>query len=187
MPMQIGYARVSTDDQNLDLQRAALEQTGCDAICEDVGISGAARERPGLTDALDRLQEGDVLTVWKLDRLGRSVPHLVALLDDLGKRGIGFRSLTEAIDTTTAGGRLLFNMMAALAEFERETISERTRAGLNAARRRGRKLGPPVKLTPERLAHARDLLDDGTRTRREVAALLDVNESTLRRRMKAEL
>ncbi len=182
--MRIGYARVSTEEQNLDLQRAALSAAGCERICEDHGVSGGAVRRPGLSEALDALGDGDVLVVWKLDRLGRSLPHLVGLLDELGKRGVGFASITESIDTTTAGGRLVFHMMAALAEFERSVIVERTKAGMSAARRRGKQLGRPVKLTAEHLAHARALLATGEHTRRSVAALLGVDESTLRRRLK---
>jgi DNA invertase Pin-like site-specific DNA recombinase len=181
---KIGYARVSTDEQNLDLQRAALEGAGCACIYEDHGISGAAQCRPGLSKALADMSKGDVLVVWKLDRLGRSLPHLVGLLDELGKRGVGFASITESIDTTTAGGRLVFHMMAALAEFERSVIVERTKAGMSAARRRGKRLGRPGKLTAEHLAHARALLATGEHTRRSVAALLGVDESTLRRGLK---
>lgn len=182
--MKIGYSRVSTDEQNLDLQRAALERMGCERIFEDRGISGRQAHRPGLSEALEILSDGDVLVVWKLDRLGRSLSHLVSLLDELGKRGVGFASITENIDTTTAGGRLLFHMMAALSEFERSIIVERTRAGMSAAKRRGKRLGRPVKLTPEHLDHARTLLDSGAHTRRSVAKLLGVNESTLRRALK---
>ena len=182
--MKIGYARVSTDEQNLDLQRAALEGAGCDQVFEDHGISGGQARRPGLSEALDALSEGDVLVVWKLDRLGRSLSHLVSLLDDLGKRGVGFASITESIDTTTAGGRLVFHMMAALSEFERSIIVERTKAGMSAARRRGKRLGRPVKLTPDHLDHARALLASGEHTRRSVAKLLGVNESSLRRALK---
>lgn len=183
--MRIGYARISTDEQNLDLQLAALEGAGCGRIFEDRGVSAGAHRRPGLSEALSSLTDGDVLVVWKLDRLGRSLGQLVGLLDDLGRRGVGFGSITEAIDTTTAGGRLVFHMMAALAEFERSVIVERTRAGMSAARRRGKRLGRPAKLTPERLEHARALVATGEHTRRSVAALLGVDESTLRRAFKA--
>jgi DNA invertase Pin-like site-specific DNA recombinase len=182
--MKIGYARVSTDEQNLDLQRNALEGAGCARIFEDHGVSGGATHRPGLSEALSAMSDGDVLVVWKLDRLGRSLSHLVSLLDDLGKRGVGFASITESIDTTTAGGRLVFHMMAALSEFERSIIVERTKAGMSAAKRRGRRLGRPAKLTPEHLDHARALLVSGEHTRRSVAKLLGVNESTLRRALK---
>lgn len=182
--MKIGYARVSTEEQNLDLQHGALNAAGCEKLFEDHGISGSATDRPGLSAALSALSEGDTLIVWKLDRLGRSLSHLVGLLDDLGKRGIGFISLTENIDTTTAGGRLVFHMMAALSEFERSLIVERTKAGMAAARRRGKLPGRPRKLTPERLAHARALLADGKHTKRAAAQLIGVDESTLRRALK---
>jgi DNA invertase Pin-like site-specific DNA recombinase len=179
--MKIGYARVSTDEQNLDLQLEALQAAGCEHIFEDRGVSGAAALRPGLSEALSALSAEDVLVVWKLDRLGRSLSHLVTLLGELGQNSVGFASLTESIDTTTAGGRLLFHMMGALAEFERSIIVERTKAGMKAARRRGKSLGRPAKLTSAHLAHARDLLASGEHTRRSIAALLGVNESTLRR------
>ena len=182
--MKIGYARVSTDEQNLDLQRAALESAGCGRIFEDHGISGSATTRPGLSEALAAMKQGDSLVVWKLDRLGRSLGHLVGLLDDLGKRGVGFVSLTESIDTTTAGGRLVFHMMAALSEFERSLIMERTRAGMSAAKRRGTRLGRPLKMTPERLQRARALLESGAHSKRSVAALLGVHESTVRRALR---
>lgn len=182
--MKIGYARISTEEQNLDLQHGALTAVGCEKLFEDHGVSGSATDRPGLAAALSALSEGDTLIVWKLDRLGRSLSHLVGLLDDLGKRGIGFASLTENIDTTTAGGRLVFHMMAALSEFERSLIVERTKAGMAAARRRGKLPGRPKKLTPERLEHARKLLADGKHTKRAAAQLLGVDESTLRRSLK---
>lgn len=169
--MRIGFAR--------DLQRTTLEDAGCDKMFQDTGVSVAARVRPGLSLALDEVGEGDVLVVWKLDRLGRSLSHLVELLDNLRKRGVGF-------DTTTAGGRLDFHMMAALSEFERPIIVERTKAGTSAAKRHGKRLGRPVKLTPDHLDHARALLASGEHTRRWVAKLLGVNESTLRRAMKGE-
>ena len=140
--MKIGYARVSTDEQNLDLQRHALEAAGCEFVFED-RVSGAAHERPGLATALARVQPGDALVVWKLDRLGRSLVHLIHVIDGLGKVGAGFVSLSESIDTGTAGGRLVFHMMGALAEFERSLISERTSAGMKAAKRRGRHVGRP--------------------------------------------
>ncbi|SNB79775.1 Resolvase, N terminal domain, partial [Arboricoccus pini] len=134
--MKVGYARVSTDDQNLDLQRRALTAAGCEKIFEDQ-ISGASTKRPGLDDALAQCGNDDVLVVWKLDRLGRSLSHLIAVVQELGDKGCGFQSLSENIDTTTAGGRLVFHLMGSLAEFERALIAERTRAGLAAARMRG--------------------------------------------------
>ena len=184
--MKIGYARVSTDEQNLDLQRHALTAAGCAAIHEDRGLSGAARDRPGLAAALARLAPGDVLVVWKLDRLGRSLPDLVQLLDRLGQAGAGFASLSEAIDTTTAGGRLVFHLLGALAEFERALIAERTRAGMAAAKRRGKHVGRPRKLSPHQLAHARALLASGQETRAGIAALFEVDPTTLRRALGRE-
>lgn len=179
--MKIGYARVSTDEQNLDLQRQALEAAGCAVIHEDRGLSGASKERPGLAKALGQLGAGDVLVVWKLDRLGRSLAHLIGIIDGLGKSGAGFVSLSESIDTTTAGGRLIFHMMGALAEFERSLIGERTSAGMKAAKRRGKHVGRPAKLTAHQLAHARALIEEGTETRAGIAALFGVDVATLRR------
>lgn len=136
----IGYARVSTTEQNTSLQTDALREAGCSRIYEDT-ISGAKSERPGLASTLDYLREGDVLVVWRLDRLGRSLPHLIETIGILASRGVGFRSLTENIDTTTPGGRFFFHIFGALGQFERDLISERTRAGLTAAAARGRKGG----------------------------------------------
>ena len=180
----VGYARVSTDEQNLDLQRNALADAGCAEIVEDAGVSGAARERPGLTRALAMCGPGDVLTVWRLDRLGRSLGHLIETVTELGERGVGFRSLTEAIDTTTAGGRLTFHLFGALAEFERELIGERTRAGLKAARKRGVRLGRPRRLNHYQVRHAADLIDKGEHTVAGAAALLGVGRNTLGRALK---
>ncbi len=143
--MLIGYARVSTDEQSVDLQIDALERVGCERIFRDSGFSGVLRSRPALDDALSHAQAGDTVVVWRLDRLGRSLSHLILLVGDLENRGIAFRSLSEAIDTSTASGRLQFHMMGALAEFERALISERTKAGMAAARTRGVQLGRPNK------------------------------------------
>ena len=140
--MLIGYARVSTNDQNLDLQRDALEAAGCERLFTDTA-SGAKAERPGLKEALKECRKGDILVVWKLDRLGRSLPHLVETVRDLMAREVGFKSLQESIDTTTSAGKLIFHIFASLAEFERDLIRERTNAGLSAARARGRKGGRP--------------------------------------------
>lgn len=146
----LGYARVSTDDQKLDLQRDALAAAGVeDARIYEEFLSGARANRPQLGECLKALRPGDVLVVWRLDRLGRSVRELDRIMDELRTREIGFRSLSEAIDTTTAVGKLVFHMMAAFAEFERNLISERTRAGLKAARLRGHKGGRPMKITPK--------------------------------------
>jgi len=179
--MKIGYARVSTDDQKLDLQRTALEAAGCERVFEDLGISGADFTRPGLAAALAALGPGDVLAVWKLDRLGRSLGQLITMIDRLGKSGAGFQSLSEAIDTTTAGGRLVFHVMGALAEFERSLIGERTKAGMQAAKRRGKAVGRPRKLTAHQIDHARALLTTGKETRAGVAELFGVDVATLRR------
>ncbi len=143
--MLIGYARISTIDQNLNLQLDALKAAGCERIYQDEGISGANAKRPGLTRALKRLSRDDVLIVWKLDRLGRSMRHLIELTTMFDDRGIGFRSISDAIDTSTPGGKLYFHMMGAFAEFERNLISERTKAGMAAARARGVKMGRPRK------------------------------------------
>lgn len=179
-PQLVGYARVSTDDQTLDLQRDALVAAGCGLVHEDQGVSGTAHVRPGLDRALASLKTGDVLVVWKLDRLGRSMGHLVQLISDLGKRDVGFRSLTEAIDTTSAQGKLLFHIMGALAEFERSLLIERTRAGVAAAKKRGQHVGRPRALTGTQIAHARELLSQDKRPA-EVAAILGVARSTLYR------
>jgi DNA invertase Pin-like site-specific DNA recombinase len=182
--MQIGYMRVSTDDQNLDMQRHALEAAGCDAIYEDQGVSGAAVVRDGLTKALTATGEGDVLVVWRLDRLGRSLPHLIDTITGLRDRGAGFRSLQEQIDTTSAGGRFYMHILAALAEFERELIRDRTKEGMKAAKRRGVILGRPAKLAPFQVEEARRMIAEG-RTRSEVAALFSVSALTLRRALVA--
>ncbi|MEM6414222.1 MAG: recombinase family protein [Pseudomonadota bacterium] len=141
--MLIGYARISTTDQNLDLQLDALKSVGCAHIYQDEGISGATAQRPGLNQALKDLSKGDVFIVWKLDRLGRSMRHLIELTSMFEENDIGFRSLSDAIDTSTPGGKLYFHLMGAFAEFERNLISERTKAGMAAARARGVTLGRP--------------------------------------------
>lgn len=175
--MFFGYARVSTADQNLALQRDALTAAGCERIFIDT-MTGTSTERPGLTKALAALSAEDTLIVWKLDRLGRSLAHLVQLVADLGGRGIGFRSLSDPIDTESAGGRLVLHIMGALAEFERSLIVERTQAGLQAAKKRGRKLGRPTKLTAAQAGHARALLASGE-DGRTVARSFGVARSTL--------
>lgn len=182
--MLIGYARVSTTDQNPALQLDALLGAGCQRIFTDEGVSGGAKKRPQLDQALATLKPSDVLIVWKLDRLGRSLSHLIELTSDLGQRGIGFRSLSEAIDTTNAQGKLLFHLLGALAEFERSLIAERTRAGLTAAKRRGAKLGRKPKLTPEQIEHAKKLIDAGESPSR-VAKTIGVSPATLYRAIPA--
>jgi DNA invertase Pin-like site-specific DNA recombinase len=182
--MKIGYARVSTDDQNMSLQLDALQAAGCDKIFTDQ-LSGATTKRPGLDQALAALQPGDVLTVWRLDRLGRTMRHLVETVTDLAERSIGFQSLTEAMDTTTAGGEFLFHIMGALAQFERRLNAERSRAGIEAARRRGKHLGRPADLTPEKIAHARKAIDTGEQSVTGMAKLLDVHRVTLHKALKS--
>lgn len=179
-----GYARVSSDEQTLDLQRDALVAAGCTHVHEDSGVSGASHQRPGLDQALASLKKGDVLVVWKLDRLGRSMPHLVQLIADLGRREVGFRSLTEAIDTTSAHGKLLFHIMGALAEFERSLLIERTRAGITAAKKRGKHVGRPLAMTGAQITHARELLGQD-KTPAEVAAIVGVARSTLYRTLRS--
>jgi len=182
--MQIGYARVSTDDQNLARQMDALQRAGCGRIFHDEGVSGVAVSRPALDDALAALSPGDVLVTWKLDRLGRSLSHLIAITGSLNQRGIGFRSLSEAIDTTTASGRLLFHVMGALAEFERALISERTRAGMAAAKARGIHVGRPPKLSDFTVNQAKEFIEDGIASMAETARMLDVSPLTLERALK---
>jgi DNA invertase Pin-like site-specific DNA recombinase len=180
--MKIGYARVSTLDQNPDLQHQALTAAGCDQVLED-RVSGTAVKRPGLDQALGLVGKGDVLIVWRLDRLGRSLPHLIDIIRDLGNKGVGFRSLSESIDTTTAGGRLVFHMMGALAEFERALIVERTRAGLAAAKTRGVRLGRRPVISRAQLDHARTLIEGGE-SATAVARSLKVGRATLYRALK---
>ncbi|WP_027132565.1 recombinase family protein [Geminicoccus roseus] len=182
--MKIGYARVSTDEQILDLQLDALKAAGCEVIHTDPGITGTAIVRPGLTQALAAVGQGDVLVVWRLDRLGRSLGFLIELIDRLGQQGTGFQSLSEAIDTTNAGGRLIFHMMGALAEFERSLIAERTREGMKAAKRRGRHVGRPHALTDEQVIFAKRALANGNETLSGVASVLGVDRSTLRRALR---
>ena len=181
--MKIGYARVSTEEQNLDLQIEALTEAGCDRIITDQAQSGvtAAESRTGFSEAMKLLDEGDLLVVWKLDRVGRSIADLIHLLKLFGDRGIEFRSLTDGIDTTTAGGRLVFHIMGALAEFERDLIQERTKAGLRAARKRGKRLGRPPALTAAQIDHARAAIEAKRETVSGMAEILGVNRSTLQR------
>ena len=180
--MKYGYARVSTEDQNPALQISALKRAGCTdrAIFKDEGISGSTAQRPALLRCLKTLRAGDTLIVWKLDRLGRSLRDLIHMLDELKHRGVKFRSLTEAIDTDTATGRAMWQMIGVLAELERSLITERTRAGVKAAKKRGVKFGRRPKLSPPQVAHARQLIDNGQRVQ-EVASLLSVGRVTLYR------
>ncbi len=176
--MLIGYARVSTQDQKPDLQLKALKQAGCKKVFREKA-SGALRERPQLMAALDYMRKGDTLVVWKLDRLARSLKQLIETVEDLEKRKIGFRSLTESVDTTTAGGKLVFHVFAALAEFERSIIRERTLAGLDAAKARGARPGRKPALDADDIASAKALLVKGDLTVAEVAERLGIAPSTL--------
>jgi DNA invertase Pin-like site-specific DNA recombinase len=180
--MLVGYARVSTEDQNLDLQRDALTHAGCERIFTDVA-SGAKDERTGLAEAIAFLRPGDTLAVWKLDRLGRSLKHLIETVTALQARKIGFRSLQESIDTTTSGGKLIFHVFGALAEFERDLIRERTRAGLQSARARGRRGGRPRALDEKKLALARSLHKDVGNTVGDICATLGVSRATFYRHL----
>ena len=178
----VGYARVSTHDQSPDLQLDALKAAGCGRIFQETA-SGAQRNRPQLVAALDYVRVGDTLVVWRLDRLARSMRQLIETIEDLDARGVGFRSLTEAIDTTSPGGRLVFHLFGALAEFERGLIRERTSAGLEAARARGRVLGRPPALTDDDLIAAKAMLRDPNITVEQVAERLGVAPSTLYRHL----
>jgi len=185
--MDIGYARVSTDDQRLDLQIAALTKAG---IPEDriymEQISGVKSHRPQLSECIKAMREGDVLVVWRLDRLGRSLPELIKIMGQLQERGIGFRSLNESIDTTTAVGRMVFHMMGAIAQFERDIISERTKAGLKAARIRGHRGGRKPKVDAKKLKAARAMLADPCVTMEEVAQTLGVGRASIYRAFERE-
>ena len=174
---KVGYARVSTLDQDTGLQLDALSTAGCAQVFED-HASGARADRTGLRQALDYVRDGDILIVWKLDRLGRSLQHLIETVATLEKRGVGFRSITEAIDTTTPGGRLVFHLFGALGQFEKDLIQERTRAGLAAAAARGRKGGRKPVITVEKLGRARAIIGKGL-TVREAATRLKVSKTAL--------
>lgn len=179
----IGYARVSTRDQNLAAQHAALLTAGCDSIFNDT-ISGRTQNRSGLDKAMAALVPGDVLVVWKLDRLGRSMQHVVNTVLDLDRRGIGFRSLTEVIDLSSSTGKLLLSVFGWLAEVERDLTTERTKAGLTAAKRRGVKLGRKPKLTAADVDHARRMIESGTESVAGMARILKVGRNTLGRALK---
>jgi DNA invertase Pin-like site-specific DNA recombinase len=181
--MLIGYARVSTQEQTLNLQKDTLQQAGCTKIFTDTA-SGAKSERKGLDEALRYVRKGDTLVVWRLDRLGRSLPHLISTMTDLEERGIGFKSLTENIDTTTSGGKLIFHIFGALAEFERNLIRERTQAGLTAARARGRKGGRPKALRDKRVSIAQALYNNKGNSIAEICRTLSISKATLYRHIK---
>ena len=176
--MKYGYARVSTDDQTPALQLAALKKTGCKTIFKGDGLSGATTKRAALQRCLKKLEHGDTLIVWKLDRLGRSLRDLIRMLDDFKKRGVKLRSLTEAIDTETPTGRAMWQMIGVLTDLERSLTIERTRAGVQAAQKRGVKFGCKVKLTPDRLTHALKLIDQG-KMPTEIAKIMGVGRATL--------
>jgi len=186
--MKFGYARVSTQDQNLNLQLDALQQAGCREIAQEK-LSGASKQRPALTALLEKLLAGDTLVVWKLDRLSRSLRDLIDLVSLLQKKEVGFVSLNDAIDTTTPQGRLVFTLFAALAEFEREVIRERTKAGLTAARARGRQGGRPKGLSKEAKAKAqaaKTLYAQKDKTAEEIAGILGISRATLYRYLEKE-
>jgi DNA invertase Pin-like site-specific DNA recombinase len=186
--MLIGYARVSTQDQTLNLQKDALEKLGCNKIFADTA-SGAKAERNGLEEALEYVREGDTLVVWRLDRLGRSLKHLIETITELNNRKIGFKSIQESIDTTTSGGKLIFHIFGALAEFERDIIRERTQAGLTAARARGRLGGRPKAKalnTPKKITLAQSLYNDKNNTIDEICKTLNISRATLYRYIKTE-
>jgi DNA invertase Pin-like site-specific DNA recombinase len=181
--MLVGYARVSTHDQTLALQQDALTKTGCSKLFTDTA-SGAKAERKGLDEVLAYVRKGDTLVVWRLDRLGRSLPHLITTMTGLEERGIGFKSLTENIDTTTSGGKLIFHIFGALAEFERNLIRERTMAGLGAARARGRRGGRPKALTDRQLIIAQSFYADRQNKIPEICRTLKISKATFYRYVK---
>src|SRR3954466_13153048 len=181
--MLVGYARISTTDQTLDLQHDALTKAECSKIFTDTA-SGAQAERKGLAEALAYVRAGDTLVVWKLDRLGRSLKDLITRITELNDHKIGFKSLTENIDTTTSGGKLIFHIFGALAEFERDIIRERTNAGLEAARTRGKLGGRPPALSPEKIKFARRLYADKSTSVAEICKMLGISRHTLQRYVK---
>jgi len=176
--MLIGYARVSTDDQNLDLQSDALTQAGCDRILED-RISGSKSERPGLKEVLNYARTGDTIVVWRLDRLSRSLKDLIEMVTLLESKGIGLKSLQEAIDTSSSSGKLIFHIFGALAEFERNLIRERTHAGLQAARARGRKGGRPKSLDKDKQALVVKLYEEKKHTVKQICQMMGISKPTL--------
>lgn len=183
--MLIGYARISTTDQNLDLQQDALNKAGCEKIYSDT-ISGAKANRPGLDECLSYARQGDTIVVWKLDRLGRSLKNLIEVVQKLDERGVGFKSLQEQIDTTTSGGKLVFHVFGALAEFERDLIRERTNAGLAAARARGRQGGRPALLSEKQRQMALSLHADPNVSIGDICKTLKVSRTTLYRALHSE-
>ena len=183
--MLIGYARISTTDQKLDLQEDALKKAGCEKMFSDV-ISGAKKEREGLNKALEHLRKDDILVIWKLDRLGRSLKHLIKIVEELNEKGIGFKSLQENIDTTTGTGKLIFHIFGALAEFEKDIIRERTIAGLKAARARGRKGGRPKKMDQKKIEMAQAMYDKKTIPVMDICRKLEISKVTFYRYIKKD-
>jgi len=181
--VKYGYARVSTDDQNADMQRAALKKAGCTKVFTDEGISGATTKRPALLGCLKALDRGDSLTAWKLDRLGRSLRDLITILDGLTERGVKFRSLTEAIDTNTRTGRVMWQMIGIMAEYEKSVIGEWTRAGVQDAKARGVKFGRKPALTPEQIEHAKEVRHrkKDPKTPQQIAKILKCSPATVYR------
>jgi DNA invertase Pin-like site-specific DNA recombinase len=183
--MLIGYARISTDDQNLDLQKDALNKLECTRIFED-RESGAKAQRPGLRAALDYARKGDTIVVWRLDRLSRSLKDLIEMVSRLDSKGIGLKSIHESIDTSSSSGKLIFHIFGALAEFERNLIRERTQAGLQAARARGRKGGRPKSLAPDKRALAVKLYDEKKHTIVQICQMMEISKPTLYKYIEAE-
>lgn len=182
--MKIGYARVSTEEQSLQLQIDALTEVGCEKIFRDRGVSGVAQQRKGLDRARKYLKKGDVLIVWKLDRLGRSLRFLIDLIEELGGKEVGFQSLSDGINTTTPGGELVFHVIGAIAQFERSLISERTRAGMHAARRKGQHVGRPFALTDKQIMRAHEKIVKENATITELVRKLGCTKDTLARGIK---
>lgn len=185
--MKVGYARASTADQSLNLQIDALQKAGCEKICSDQGISGAKSDRPGLNEALEYVRKGDTLVIWKLDRLGRSLKHLIEVVEALGEQGVNFESLQDGFDTSTANGRLVFHIFCSLAQFERELTRERTMAGLASARSRGRMGGRPKQLEEAQVKVAIALANAGELNIKEICSQIDCSRSTYYRQVAPRL
>jgi DNA invertase Pin-like site-specific DNA recombinase len=183
--MKVGYARVSTADQHLDMQNDALKKADCEELYQDV-VSGAKAKRPGLDSLLEYVREGDIVVVWKLDRLGRSVQHLIELIQLLDEKKVGFQSIQENIDTTTSGGKLIFHMFSALAEFERDLIRERTQTGLKAARARGRLGGRPPLLDKRQVDRMMELYNEGKSTVEEIRKIFNISRPSFYNYLKKE-
>ena len=185
--MKIGYVRVSTTDQDLNLQTDALKAAGCEKIFSDRGVSGAKTERPGLGKALDQIRKGDILVIWKLDRLGRSLSHLLSIIEDLKQKGMDFASVQDGFDTSTASGKMVFSVIGAIAEYERNLMRERTMAGLAAARARGRMGGRPKALDKSQVKVAIALANEGELTIKEICEQVGCSRSTYYRQVASKL